>query len=160
MAKRSAGILMYRGEGSALELLLVHPGGPFWAKKDLGAWSIPKGEYGKGEEPLACAIREFEEELGSAPQAVGASAFLKLGELVQPSRKIITAWAVEGDFDPATLRSNHFEMEWPPKSGRRQSFPEVDRAAWFTPDEAQKKIQAGQRPFIDRLLAKLGHAQQ
>lgn len=151
--KLSAGILMYRGEAQALELLLVHPGGPFWAKKDRGAWSIPKGEYEEGEEPLAVAKREFAEELGSpAPNRV----YLQLGELKQPSRKVITAFAVEGDFDPARLSSHHFEMERPPKSGRRQSFPEVDRAAWFAPDEARKKILPGQAPFIDRLLAALG----
>jgi predicted NUDIX family NTP pyrophosphohydrolase len=151
--KRSAGILMYRGAGPELRLLLVHPGGPFGAKKDLGAWSIPKGEYDAEEEALACAIREFEEELGSRPQSAGA--FLELGALVQPSGKVIVAYAVEGDFDPSALKSNLFEMEWPPKSGRVQSFPEVDRAAWFTPDEAKAKILPGQAPFIDRLLALL-----
>jgi predicted NUDIX family NTP pyrophosphohydrolase len=152
MAKRSAGILMYRGSGSALEILLVHPGGPFWAKKDAGAWSIPKGEYEQGEDSLAVAKREFAEELGSpAPQGE----YLDLGELVQPSRKVITVFAVEGEFDPASLASNHFEMEWPPKSGRKQSFPEVDRAAWFSLEEAREKILPGQAPFIDRLLAHL-----
>jgi predicted NUDIX family NTP pyrophosphohydrolase len=153
MTKQSAGILMYRGAGPLLELLLVHPGGPFWAKKDQGAWSIPKGEYGEGEELLACAIREFEEELGS-PLPHGE--YVALGALKQPSRKVIAAYAVEGEFDPASLRSNHFEMEWPPKSGRRQSFPEVDRAQWFGVAEARAKIQPGQAPFIDRLLAKIG----
>ncbi|MEX1061342.1 MAG: NUDIX domain-containing protein [Methyloceanibacter sp.] len=153
MAKRSAGILMYRGSPQRLELLLVHPGGPFWAKKDRGAWSIPKGEYGEGEEPVAVARREFEEELGSAaPQG----AFLPLGELVQPSRKIVTAFALEGDFDPATLQSNRFELEWPRGSGRMQSFPEIDRAQWFAPAQAREKIQAGQAAFIDRLLERLG----
>jgi predicted NUDIX family NTP pyrophosphohydrolase len=152
MTKQSAGILMYRGSGSALELLLVHPGGPFFAKKDDGAWSIPKGEYQQGEEPLAVARREFEEELGSPPPH---GTFLELGELVQPSRKVITAFAVEGDFDPAKLKSNRFEMEWPPQSGRKQSFPEVDRAAWFAPAEAAKKIQSGQARFIDRLFEQL-----
>jgi predicted NUDIX family NTP pyrophosphohydrolase len=153
MRKRSVGILMYRGSPPALELLLVHPGGPFWAKKDRGAWSIPKGEYGEGEEPLAVARREFEEELGSAaPQG----AFLPLGELVQPSRKLITAFALEGDFDPATLTSNRFELEWPRGSGRTQSFPEIDRAQWFAPAKAREKIQPGQAPFIDRLLERLG----
>jgi predicted NUDIX family NTP pyrophosphohydrolase len=152
MAKRSAGILMYRGSGSALEILLVHPGGPFWAKKDAGAWSIPKGEYEQGEDSLAVAKREFAEELGSpAPQGE----YLDLGELVQPSRKVITVFAVEGEFDPASLASNYFEMEWPPKSGRKQSFPEVDRAAWFSLEEAREKILPGQAPFIDRLLAHL-----
>jgi predicted NUDIX family NTP pyrophosphohydrolase len=152
MAKRSAGILMYRGKGPKLELLLVHPGGPFWAKKDQGAWSVPKGEYEPGEDSIAVARREFEEELGSPPPQ---GSFIELGELVQPSRKVITAFAVKGDLDPAELTSNHFELEWPPKSGRKQSFPEVDRAAWFTPAEAREKIQSGQAPFIDRLLERL-----
>ena len=153
MRKLSAGILMYRGRGAKLELLLVHPGGPFWAKKDQGAWSMPKGEYEEGEDPLAVAKREFEEEVGTA---VPSGDYIALGEIKQPSRKVITAFAVDGDFDTAVLRSNHFEMEWPPKSGEMQSFPEVDRAAWFTPSEARKKILPGQAPFIDRLLAALG----
>jgi predicted NUDIX family NTP pyrophosphohydrolase len=152
MATRSAGLLVYRGSGRSLELLLVHPGGPFWAKKDQGAWSIPKGEYQQGEDSFDVARREFEEELGSPPPR---GRFLELDELVQPSRKVITAFAAEGDFDPATLKSNHFEMEWPPKSGRKQSFPEVDRAAWFLLAEAREKIQPGQAPFIDRLLEQL-----
>jgi predicted NUDIX family NTP pyrophosphohydrolase len=155
MAKLSAGILMHRGSPHARELLLVHPGGPFWANKDDGAWSIPKGEYDEGEDPLAVAIREFTEELGSRP-LTGPTAFLNLGEIVQPSRKRITAFAVAGDFDPATLSSNLFEMEWPPKSRRMQLFPEVDRAAWFKPEQGRQKIQPGQAPFIDRLLDKLG----
>jgi predicted NUDIX family NTP pyrophosphohydrolase len=149
--KRSAGILMYRRTGGALELLLVHPGGPFWARKDAGAWSIPKGEYDDGEDPLAVAKREFEEELGAEP----GGAFLDLGEVVQPGRKRVRAFAAEGDFDVSRLRSNLFEIEWPPKSGRLQSFPEVDRAAWFAPGEARDKILAGQQPFIDRLLARV-----
>ena len=152
MTKLSAGILLYRSEGSSLELLLVHPGGPFWAKKDLGAWSIPKGEYAAGEDPLAVAKREFEEELG-VPPPQGTS--LDLGEIKQPSRKIITAFALRGGFDPARLKSNRFELEWPPRSGRLQSFPEVDRAAWFTPAAARVKILPGQAPFIDRLLETL-----
>jgi predicted NUDIX family NTP pyrophosphohydrolase len=152
MATRSAGLLVYRGSGRSLELLLVHPGGPFWAKKDQGAWSIPKGEYQQGEDSFDVARREFEEELGSPPPR---GRFLELDELVQPSRKVITAFAAEGDFDPATLKSNHFEIEWPPKSGRKQSFPEVDRAAWFLLAEAREKIQPGQAPFIDRLLEQL-----
>jgi predicted NUDIX family NTP pyrophosphohydrolase len=153
--KRSAGILLYRdrGCGAELRVLLVHPGGPFWAKKDEGAWSIPKGEYDEGGDPLAVARREFEEELG---RPAPAGDVIDLGELVQPSRKRVTAFAVEGDFDPSSLRSNLFELEWPPRSGRMQSFPEVDRAAWFTPDEARAKILPGQRPFIDRLLERLG----
>jgi predicted NUDIX family NTP pyrophosphohydrolase len=153
MAKQSAGILLYRGRGPALRLMLVHPGGPFWAKKDGGAWSIPKGEYEEGDDPLLVASREFEEELGSPAPAGDAIA---LGELAQPSRKRVTAFALEGDFDPAHLRSNSFEMEWPPKTGRLQSFPEVDRAEWFTVEEARDKILPGQRPFIDRLLERLG----
>lgn len=153
MVKRSAGILLYRGKGAGLELLLVHPDGPFWAKKDLGAWSIPKGEYQEGEDPLAVARREFEEEIGSQAPARDA---IELGELAQPSRKLVTAYAVEGDFDATTLKSNLFEMEWPPKTGRLQSFPEVDRAEWFSVEEAREKILPGQRPFIDRLLERLG----
>ncbi|HSB58045.1 MAG TPA: NUDIX domain-containing protein [Methyloceanibacter sp.] len=153
MAKRSAGILLYRGTGAGLELLLVHPGGPFWAQKDLGAWSIPKGEYQEGEDPLAVARREFEEEIGSQAPARDA---IELGELAQPSRKLVTAYAIEGDFDANTLKSNLFEMEWPPKTGRLQSFPEVDRAEWFSVGEAREKILPGQRPFIDRLLERLG----
>jgi len=145
---------MYRRRGGALELLLVHPGGPFWVKKDKGAWSIPKGEYDEGEDPLAIGIREFTEELGSRP-LTRPTAFLNLGEIVQPSRKRIIVFTVEGNFDPAALTSNFFEMEWPPKSGRMQSFPEVDRAAWFAPEAAREKIQPGQAPFIDRLLARL-----
>jgi predicted NUDIX family NTP pyrophosphohydrolase len=151
MKKRSAGILMYRRPGPELEVLLVHPGGPFWAKKDLGAWSIPKGEYEESEEPLAAAKREFREELGV--EADGA--FVELGTLVQPSRKEIAAWAVEGDFVVEELKSNTFEMEWPPKSGRKRQFPEVDRAGWFGLEEARGKILRGQAEFIERLLARV-----
>jgi predicted NUDIX family NTP pyrophosphohydrolase len=154
MPKRSAGILMYRRAGSEIEALLVHPGGPFWVKKDLGAWSIPKGEYAEGEEPLAVAVREFEEETGARP----SGDFLPLGEIVQPGRKVVTAWAMEGDFDVGALKSNLFEMEWPPKSGRRASFPEVDCAEWFSIDAARKKILPGQSAFLDRLLSALGAA--
>jgi predicted NUDIX family NTP pyrophosphohydrolase len=152
MPKRSAGILMYRRRDAGLELLLVHPGGPFWAKKDLGAWSIPKGEYSESEDALAVAKREFEEETGARVQGD----FLSLGELVQPGRKIVSAWAIEGDFDPSDLKSNLFEMEWPPKSGRKQSFPEVDRAQWFSPADARQKILKGQSEFITRLLETIG----
>jgi len=147
--RRSAGLLLYRRRAAEVELLLVHPGGPFWRKKDLGAWSIPKGEYAQGEEPLAAAKREFAEETGMRP----SGHFLPLGELVQRGGKIVTAFALEGDFDPTELRCNSFELEWPPRSGKRQSFPEVDRAQWFTPDEAQLKILPSQSKFIDRLLA-------
>jgi predicted NUDIX family NTP pyrophosphohydrolase len=153
MAKLSAGILMYRRSPRGIELLLAHPGGPFWASKDQGAWSIPKGEYDDSEDALSAAKREFAEELGSA---LRARPFLDLGAIKQPSRKVITAFAVEGDFDPATLVSNHFELEWPPKSGRKQSFTEIDSAQWFSASEAREKIQPGQAEFIDRLLEYLG----
>ncbi len=155
MAKRSAGILMYRRSSRGIELLLAHPGGPFWASKDQGAWSIPKGEYDDSEDALSAAKREFAEELGSA---LPARPFLDLGAIKQPSRKVITAFAVEGDFDPATLVSNRFELEWPPKSGRKQSFAEIDSVQWFSASEAREKIQPGQAQFIDRLLEYLGHS--
>ena len=143
---------MYRGAGRDLAVLLVHPGGPFWAGKDLGAWSIPKGEYGPGEDPLAVAQREFAEETGVRPQGE----FQPLGDVVQAGGKRVSAWAVEGDLDPAALVSNTFELEWPPRSGRKRSFPEVDRAEWFAPDEARRRILAGQRPFVDRLVELAG----
>jgi predicted NUDIX family NTP pyrophosphohydrolase len=155
MPKRSAGLLMYKRTAEGLRLLLVHPGGPFWAKKDRGAWSIPKGEYGDGEDPLTVAQREFAEELGRAPQVKAPAEPWPLGELVQHGRKVVTAWALEGDLDVGTVTSNTFEIEWPPKSGRRQAFPEVDRAEWFTPEEARTRILPGQEPFIDRLLERL-----
>ncbi len=139
---------MYRRGVQGLEILLVHPGGPFWARKDLGAWSIPKGEYSEGDEALAAAIREFAEETGTHPRGE----LRPLGELTQPGRKIVTAFALEGDFDPTTLKSNTFELEWPPKSGRRATFPEVDRAGWFSLETARTKILLGQREFITRLL--------
>jgi len=140
MATRSAGILMYRGKGASLELLLVHPGGPFWAKKDDGAWSIPKGEHDAGEDPLDAARREFAEELGAPPPE---GAYLNPGEVAQRGHKTVVPFAAEGDFDPAVLKCNLFEMAWPPKSGRMQSFPEVDRAAWFSPAAARAKILPG-----------------
>jgi predicted NUDIX family NTP pyrophosphohydrolase len=152
MKKTSAGILPYRLRAGRLEVLLVHPGGPFWAKKDLGAWSIPKGEYVEGEEPLAAARRELEEETGKRVEGDVVS----LGDIVQPGRKVVTAFALEGEFDPKELRSNLFELEWPPRSGRKTSFPEVDRAGWFAPDEALRRILPGQRELITRLLAALG----
>ena len=152
MPKRSAGILMFRRRGGEIEVLLMHPGGPFWAKKDAGAWSIPKGEYAQGEDALAVAKREFEEETGARPEGK----FLPLGEVVQAGGKIVTAWALEGDFDPATLTSNRFELEWPPKSGRKVSFPEVDRALWLSPAEARQKILPAQRELITRLRDAIG----
>lgn len=151
MKKKSAGILMYKRSGREVLLLLVHPGGPFWAKKDLGAWSIPKGECGEGEDPLTAAKREFCEELGAEP----SGEFWDLGALVQRSRKEVVAWAVEADFPVAELKSNTFELEWPPKSGRKTQFPEVDRAEWFNPADARRKILPGQAEFIDRLLARI-----
>lgn len=145
--KTSAGILLYRRRGDALEVFLVHPGGPFWAKKDLGAWSLPKGEFEAGEDPLEAAKREFTEETGFPIDGE----FRPLQPLRQPSGKTIYAWAVEGDCDPAELRSNTFEMEWPPKSGKRAAFPEVDRAEWFSLEEARERILAGQAPFLDQV---------
>ena len=146
---------MYKRSGRGLLLLLVHPGGPFWAHKDVGAWSIPKGECEQGEEPLSAAKREFCEELGAEP----SGEFWDLGALVQPSRKEIVAWAVEGDFRVAELQSNTFELEWPPKSGQKKQFPEVDRAEWFIPADARRKILPGQAEFIDRLLARIGYVE-
>ncbi|HEX2918706.1 MAG TPA: NUDIX domain-containing protein [Edaphobacter sp.] len=151
MPKRSAGLLMYRRNDDALEVFLVHPGGPFWAKKDLGAWTIPKGEYTDDEEPLAAAIREFREETGF----IAEGAFLPLGEIRQAGGKLVTVWALEGDCDPAALVSISFEMEWPPRSGQRASFPEVDRGAWFSLPEARAHILASQQPLLDRLAHRM-----
>ena len=153
MAKTSAGILLYRGEGDSLEVLLVHPGGPFWSKKDEGAWSIPKGELEEGEEPRACALRELGEEIGSSLGLV-PERLIELGEVRLKSGKRVQGWAAEGDFDPATLRSNTFTMEWPPRSEKEGEFPEVDRAEWFAPEQARLKINPAQAAFIDRLLAR------
>ncbi|HEX6027172.1 MAG TPA: NUDIX domain-containing protein [Solirubrobacter sp.] len=147
-AKRSAGILLFRRREGGLEVLLVHPGGPLWAKKNLGVWSIPKGEYDADEDPLACALREFEEETGTA---LAPGELIELGEVRQKSGKWVRAWALEGDLDPATVRSNTFSMEWPPKSGRMQEFPEVDRAEWFDLDAARERINPAQAAFLDRL---------
>jgi len=145
--KRSAGILMYKHRKGELLVLLVHPGGPFWAKKDLGSWSIPKGEYKEGEDPLAAAVREFKEETGGALHGP----FRSLGQIAHSPKKTVDAWAAEGDFDPKTLKSNLCEIEWPPKSGKKQLVPEADRAEWFALEDARSKIIAGQRPFLDRL---------
>ncbi len=153
MAKTSAGILLYRGEGDSLEVLLVHPGGPFWAKKDEGAWSIPKGELEDGEESRTCALRELEEEIGSS-LGLTSERLTELGEVRQKSGKIVHGWGAEGDFDPASLRSNTFAMEWPPRSGEEHEFPEVDRAEWFPPEQARLKINPAQAAFLDRLLAR------
>jgi predicted NUDIX family NTP pyrophosphohydrolase len=145
---RSAGLLMFRRRSGVTEVLLAHPGGPFWSRRDEAAWTLPKGEIAPGEDPLAAARREFLEETGFA----SAPPFLPLGELRQKSGKRISAWAFEGDADPAALVSNLFEMEWPPRSGRMQSFPEVDRVGWFGLEEARRKLIAGQAPFIDSLV--------
>jgi predicted NUDIX family NTP pyrophosphohydrolase len=152
--KHSAGILLFRRGGASVEVLLVHPGGPFWKKRDEGAWSIPKGEIEPGEDALAAALRELGEELGPAPR-LDPEALIELGSVRQRAGKVVEAWAAEGDFDPATLASIEFEMEWPPRSDTQASFPEVDRAEWFSPAAARTKILAGQEPLLDRLLERL-----
>ena len=149
MAKRSAGILLHRVREGEREVLLVHPGGPFWAKRDGGAWSIPKGEYDDGEDPRECALREFEEELGT-PLPAGAE-LAELGTVKQSAGKVITAFGAAGDLDPEAIRSNTFTVEWPPRSGQTQEFPEVDRAEWFTLTRAREKLIEAQVPFLDRL---------
>jgi predicted NUDIX family NTP pyrophosphohydrolase len=155
-AKRSAGILLYRLEAGEPRLLLVHPGGPYWAKRDLGAWTIPKGEYEEGESARACALREMGEELGAAAPALSAEQLLDLGSVRQKSGKVVEAWAAEAEFEPAALSSNTFTMEWPPRSGAEREFPEVDRAEWFGLEQARRKILAAQAELIDRLLERLG----
>jgi predicted NUDIX family NTP pyrophosphohydrolase len=147
MARTSAGLLLFRRKDAHLEVLLVHPGGPLWATKDEGAWSIPKGEIASGEDPLSAARREFEEELGSAV----SGEFVELSPIRQASGKLVHSWAVEADFDPATLHSGTFSMEWPPRSGRQQHFPEVDRAEWFAIDDARRKINKAQIALLDQL---------
>jgi predicted NUDIX family NTP pyrophosphohydrolase len=151
-AQLSAGLLMYRGLGPVTEVFLVHPGGPFWAKKDAAAWSIPKGIPDEGEDLLAAAQREFHEETGITAQGD----FEPLGAFKQPGGKTVHAWAVKGDCDPAQLVSNLFEIEWPPKSGKRARFPEIDRAGWFKGTEALKKILPGQKPIVAKLFDSLG----
>ncbi|HTB96236.1 MAG TPA: NUDIX domain-containing protein [Terracidiphilus sp.] len=155
MAKRSAGILLYRLRGGGIEVLLVHPGGPFWKAKDAGAWSIPKGEYDEGDDALEAARREYAEELGIAP---GIGAMLPLGEVKLASGKIVMAWALEGDCDAGAARSNSFSMEWPPRSGKMQEFPEVDQAAWFSIAEAREKMHPAQGEFLDRLTSRVRKA--
>jgi predicted NUDIX family NTP pyrophosphohydrolase len=152
MAKRSAGILLHRQGAHGPEVLLVHPGGPFWARKDQGAWSIPKGEHEDGEDALACALREFEEELGVPPTpAPSPGGLVDLGTVRQKAGKVVQAWALEGDLDAAAIRSNTFTMQWPPRSGRMQEFPEIDRAGWFALPEARERINPAQAEFLDRL---------
>jgi predicted NUDIX family NTP pyrophosphohydrolase len=147
MRRQSAGLLPFRRRAGALEVFLVHPGGPFWAKKDQGAWSIPKGEYEPGEDPLAAARREFAEETGIVPEGD----FVALTPLRQRGGKIVRAFAFESDLDPHTIKSNTFVMEWPPRSGRQQEFPEVDRAGWFTVDAAKQKLLAAQVGLVEEL---------
>ena len=149
MPKQAAGLLVYRVRGKELEVFLVHPGGPFWAKKDAAAWSIPKGEFTGGEDPLAAAQREFTEETGHTV----AGPFAPLGTVRATAGKILHAFVAEGDFDAEKITSNTFKLEWPPKSGRWAEFPEVDRAAWFSLEVAQEKIHAGQRELLTRLAA-------
>jgi predicted NUDIX family NTP pyrophosphohydrolase len=152
MPRTSAGIALYRRTQAGVEVLLVHPGGPYWAAKDAGAWSFPKGEYGDGEDALTVARRELEEETG----VVVDGDFVPLGTAKQAGGKVVSLWAVEGDCDASATRSNTFLMEWPPRSGRRVEFPEVDRAEWFATATAREKLNPGQMPFIDRLCEHLG----
>ena len=151
MAKQSAGILAYRRSGDGWQVFLVHPGGPFWAKKDLGAWSMPKGEFTEGEDALLAAKREFREEVGQGIEGT----FVALEPRRQKSGKTIHAWAVEGDLDETRLVSNEFEMEWPPRSGKMQRFPEVDRGQWFALPEAKTRINSGQIPILEELALML-----
>jgi predicted NUDIX family NTP pyrophosphohydrolase len=153
MPRRSAGIVLYRVRAGTPEVLLVHPGGPFWARRDAGAWSFPKGEYDAGDDPRETALREFEEETGTA---LPPGDLVELGSVKQKGGKVVSAWAVEGDLDPDTVKSNTFRMQWPPRSGRWATFPEVDRAGWFGPEEAREKLVPAQAEFVDRLLGRLG----
>jgi predicted NUDIX family NTP pyrophosphohydrolase len=152
MPRTSAGLLLYRRRGSGVEVLIGHMGGPFWARKDDAAWSVPKGEYGPDEQAFDVALREFEEELGTP---VPADDFVPLGEVRQSGGKVLRVWAAEGDLDAAAARSNTFSLVWPPHSGRLQEFPEIDRAVWVSVDEARTKLVRGQVPLLDRLLAAL-----
>jgi len=156
VAAASAGILLYRLRDGAVEVLLVHPGGPIWARRDAGAWSIPKGEYGRDEDPHAAARREFTEELGSAPP--DGREECDLGEVRLRSGKRVRAWAIEGDLDAGSIVSNTFALQWPPRSGRMIEAPEVDRAEWFGLDQARKRLNPGQVPLVDRLERVLGDA--
>ncbi len=151
MPRNSAGILLYRKKNGVLRVFLIHPGGPFFAKKDAGAWSIPKGEIGEGEDPLAAGRREFEEETGCRPEG----RFIPLLPITQKGGKTVLAWAVEGDCDPGTIKSNTFTLEWPPKSGRMREFPEADRAGWFTIEEAKQKINPAQAALLEELPGKI-----
>jgi len=150
--RQSAGLLLYRKSGSTLEFFLIHPGGPFYVKKDLGVWSVPKGEFELNEEPLDAAIREFEEEVGKKIDGD----FIELQPIIQKGGKKVLCWAVERDIDPQTLKSNTFEMQWPPKSGKMQSFVEVDRGDWFTYEKAILAIKDRQIPLLDQLITIVG----
>jgi predicted NUDIX family NTP pyrophosphohydrolase len=152
MEKHSAGLLMYRRRAGRLEVFLVHPGGPIWKNRDAGAWSIPKGEYGPEEDPLAAARREFAEETGFAAEGD----FMALAPITQAGGKVVHAWAVAGDLDPEKIKSNTFALEWPPRSGKEQEFPEVDRAGWFGIEEAKEKINQAQVGLLTELEARLG----
>ena len=157
--KRSSGILLYRDrDDGTTEFLLVHPGGPYWARRDEGAWSIPKGGIEEEEDSRTAALRELDEELGGGAPDLDADELIELGSIRQRAGKVVDAWAAEGDFDPAALDSNTFEMEWPPRSGREVEFPEVDRADWFALEEAKRKLLPAQGEFLDRLLEHLGRA--
>jgi predicted NUDIX family NTP pyrophosphohydrolase len=149
--KNSAGILLHRLRGYRIEVFLVHPGGPFWAKKDAGAWSIPKGEFEAGQDPLEAAKREFKEETGFAVEGN----FIELTPVKQPGGKVVYAWAVMGDCEAESIKSNTFSLEWPPRSGKRKEFPEVDRGGWFTPEVAREKILKGQLNFLEELKRKI-----
>jgi predicted NUDIX family NTP pyrophosphohydrolase len=155
--RRSAGILLYKRSGDAVDVLLVHPGGPLWARRDSGAWSIPKGEYGDDEDPQACALREFEEETGTA---LAPGHLIELGEVKQKGGKVVTAWAAEGDIDADAVQSNTFTMEWPPRSGRTAEFPEIDRAGWFGFDLAREKLIPAQAELVERLAERLAQARR
>ena len=152
MPKRSAGLLLHRRGEDGPQVLLVHPGGPFFARKDLGVWSIPKGEYEEGDDPLTAALREFEEETGTA---VAGEDAVDLGSIVQRAGKVVSAWALEGDLDATAIRSNTFTMQWPPRSGRTAEFPEVDRAEWFGVEEAKRRLVPAQAELVDRLVQAL-----
>ena len=156
MPARSAGLLLYRRRGGAVEVLLGHMGGPYFVRRDTGAWSIPKGEYQPDEAPLAAALREFAEEFGSAPPPSDGA--IELGEVRQRNGKLVRAWAVESDFDASAIVSNTFEIEWPPRSGRQRAFPEIDRAEWFELAVAREKMIAGQAALLDVLVKELEHA--
>jgi predicted NUDIX family NTP pyrophosphohydrolase len=151
MAGKSAGLLMYRFRGTRLEVLLVHPGGPFWKGRDRGAWSVPKGEYEDPEDPLAAAVREFQEETGFLPEGP----FLQLSPVRQKGGKTVSAWACKGDLDPSLVKSNNFTLEWPPGSGRMARFPEIDRAGWFTPEMAREKMNQAQTALLNELCSLL-----